>query len=228
MGAGLLRYGKEAGEVRRVGREPRQAEDRAVGQRGDGGLQMQHPGERYGDDAGAQRLEGGPQLAYALLVGASAETHMHGPAALQDVPAVERAGSLDATDRVPEGAYRLLDRRRLCAPGGRGGAADERGGAEDDDGVLHEHAVGAVLLGRNLDRLPAAVPQHPYVLRPLAYGEVPVHRHPVDMGDQAVGETCGGRPYEGLAFLGHGLTPSLVIGTSRHGDGLDRRALSRG
>ncbi|OEU93669.1 hypothetical protein AN215_02510 [Streptomyces abyssalis] len=208
MGAGLLRHRPEAGEVRRVVHERRMANDRAVRQRGDGGFQMEHPGHGHGDHVCAQRLEGGAQLAHALLVRTSAEAHVHRSPALEHVPAVERPRRFHAEDGAAQGADRLLDGCGLGTPRSGPGPADQRRTAQDDHGVLHEHAVRAGLFGRHLDRPPAVVPQRPYIAVPLAHGERRVDRHPLQVGDQTLRETRDGRAYEGEGLrFGHGLTP---------------------
>ena len=92
MRAGLLGHRDEPREDRRVVDERRVADDRAVGQGGDRRLQVQHLGERHGDDGRAERAEDRAQLTDAFGVGAPAAADVDGVADLEDVAAVEGAG----------------------------------------------------------------------------------------------------------------------------------------
>jgi hypothetical protein len=107
---------------------------------------------------------------------------------LEDIAAVEGAGVLDPGDPVAQGGQRCLGSRRLglALVGARAG--DDGEVAVDDNGVLHEYRVGAVVGWRDLDGLPAFGPQGADVPVPLAPRQVQVDRGPGEMGEQALGQ----------------------------------------
>ncbi len=202
MRAGLLGNGAEGGEEGGVLDQGGVADDRAVRQGGDRGLQMQHPADRYGDDTGPQRFEGGAELAYPLGVGAAAAADVHGVADLEDVAAVERAGRADLVERAAQRLGGAAGGGYLGPAHLRARPGDQRHIAEDDHGVLDEHRVRAVVGGRDLGGVPTVVPERTDIAFPLVQGERGVHRAAFDMGDQTLGYPGAGAADEGLG-AGH-------------------------
>ena len=93
------------------------ADHGAVGEGGDGRLEVQHLRQRYGDHpAGAHGLEVVAQLGDALGVGATTHADPHDTVVLEDVAAVEGAGVLDPFDPVSLLPHGLLGRGDLRAP----------------------------------------------------------------------------------------------------------------
>ena len=119
--AGFFGHGEEPGVGAWIVHNGRVADDGAVGERGDGALEVQHLGDGDGDDGGAERGQDLPELADALGVGPAAPSDVDGVADLEDVPAVEGAGARIALTEQPSAVTTLstsmVSGLRESAPG---------------------------------------------------------------------------------------------------------------
>ena len=99
---------------RRVVHERFEADDRAVGQRGDGRLQVQHPGHGYADARSAPSGPGGrPSWSRPAWFVRPPSPTQTVPACLSTSPAVQGARLLDPGDPVAEPGQGLLGPGRL-------------------------------------------------------------------------------------------------------------------
>jgi hypothetical protein len=145
VGTGFLGHCKEAVTPERgVVDERLVADDGAVGQRGDGRLEVQHLGQRHGDDVRAEWSKVGLELPCAVGVRPAAHADPHRAVVLEDVAAVEGARCLDMGDPVAQSAHGVLGRLGLGLALVGAGPADDRQVAVDHHGVLDEHGIGAL------------------------------------------------------------------------------------
>jgi hypothetical protein len=77
---------------------------------------------------------------------------------------------------------------RLGSPLGCTGAGDNREALEDDDRVLDEHGIGAIIRGRRFDDPPSGLREHVDIGAPLTVGEGDVHGGALEMGEEPLGE----------------------------------------
>ena len=187
------------GERLLVVHQGRVADDGAVGQGGDRGLQVQDLGHGYADDLAAKGSEQCGELAHALGVGAAAFTDPDGPAVLEHVAAVEGAGCFDVGDPIAESAQRLLGAGCLGFALVSAGPADHREVAVHHDGVLDEHRVGAFVERVDLDALPPLVGQRGDVGPPLLSGKIHVDGVSLDVGEESIGQPGTGTANQCLA-----------------------------
>ena len=169
-----------------------------------------------------ERLEDAPQLADAVGVGPPASADVDGVADLQDVAAVEGARRGDVVHRQPELVDHLLGGDDLASPALGAGPGDHREAVEEHDGVLDEHRVRAVVGGWDLEEVPPGRLERTDVLEPLAFGELLVDRHPLDVGDQPVCQPGTGPADEGGAHRAH--RASTSSGTSMGSSTCPRRS----
>jgi hypothetical protein len=188
MRAGGLRHGDEVREDRRVVQRGQVADDGAVRQRGGGSLQMQDLPHRHLHDGRTQRLEAPADLRHACGVGARAAACVNQIADLEDVAPFERSRLLDAVDRVAEPLDRLLGANDFRSATCSAGTRDERCGLVDDHRVFDEHAVRAVVCGRNLYGFPTVSLEQGDIVLPLIRRELEVDGNALDVSDDPFGQ----------------------------------------
>ncbi len=165
------------------------ADDRAVGKRGDRGLEVQCLCQRHGHHLDAERLKMGRKLRDAFGVRATAEADPHRAVMLQHVAAVEGARRFDRRDAISLSAHRVFGRADLAPPFVGARTADDGEVAVDDHGVFDESRVGALRCGNDLVCGPARVPESRDVSLPLTLGEFDIHViASIDVGDEPFGE----------------------------------------
>src|SRR6185437_8225813 len=137
----LLRYTQEGRVDARVVDQRFEADVRAVRKRRDAALEVQHLGDRHGDDLPPERGEVCAQLRDAVVIGAQGAADVHGATDLEDVSPVEGSGRGDLEMGDAGGFERLAGRVDLPTPGVRAGASDHGAITEHDHRILDEHAV---------------------------------------------------------------------------------------
>ena len=188
----LLRHRREAGQQLGVVDDREVSQQRAVGQGGDAGLEVQDLGDRHRDDLHPFRSGDLCQLTDALLVGALPGADVHPVAELEHVAAVEGAGALDPRDPVAQPGDRALGAGGLRPPLRGTRPCDDSEIAMDHHRVLDEDRVRAVVRRLDLDRLPAVGLEGSDVVDPLRQRELVVHGPAVEMGQQPLGEPAAG------------------------------------
>jgi hypothetical protein len=192
MAAGLFGHRADRGEQR--GRhELREQQERAVGQRGHRGLQVQHVPQRDGDHGAAQRSQQRPQLADARAVRPPAAPHVHGVVGLQHIAAVQSPRFLDPGGAQAQRPDNPGDAVHLAPAGRRARTGQYRQVLADHHRIFDEDRVRAVLSGRYLPDPPATGRQRIGVRRVLGPGQGHIHRGPADVGDDALGQPAAGR-----------------------------------
>ena len=200
VGSLLLRDGPQGRERRRVEQGGVGADDRAVRQGGDRGLQVQHLPKRNRHHRAAAGRHLPAQLADALAVGTPAAAHVERRPHLEDVTSVERAGLLDARELEPQFGDRLLGPGDLRLPLRRARPREHRQVAAHDNGVLDERGVGQVVRGRHLADRPARAGQRLHVGVVLPHRQARVRRTALAMRDDALRHPAARAPDESDAF----------------------------
>ena len=169
VGAGLLRNRRDARE--RVGsiRSPH-ASRVPSGSAVTADLRCSTLRQRHRDHGATERRQQRGRAGDPVGVGAPAPPDVDGrPICSTSPPSSVPGAAMRATEA--EAAHRLGDRGGLGPALGRARAGDDGQSVDDDDGVLDEHGVGAVVGGRHGDDVPTGAASARRVRRVLAPGQ---------------------------------------------------------
>ncbi len=168
---------------------------RAVRQRRDAALEVQHLGDRHRDDLPAARLED-RRAAARCRARWSCRRGRRRPRrpTLSTSPPSSVPGSSSSHTSRPRAS--TAGRTASVSPrrDSRTGTRDHGEVVEDDHGVLDEHRVGVVIGRRDLDRREAVRLERGDVADPLRPCELGVDRHAVEVRPPTLGETGRGLP----------------------------------